>query len=168
VPDLNQPAPELELPDLQGASHRLSDYRGRIVVLNFWSGECPWSERADRHLLEVLQPWAERAALLSVASNANEPEDLIRTAARQRGVTPILRDSAGSAARLYGARATPHAFVIDEAGILRYQGAVDDVTFRQRRASRWYIREAIEALLHDRLPALQEAPPYGCSIVFEI
>jgi hypothetical protein len=66
---------------------------------------------------------------------------------------------------MYGAVTTPHAFVIDRAGVLRYRGGVDNVTFRQRTASRWYVREAIEALVAGRLPEVQDAPPFGCAIV---
>lgn len=168
MPDINRPAPELTLPDLDGALHRLGEYRGRIVVINFWSAECPWSERADCHLLELLQPLGERAALLSVASNANEPVELIRRAARQRGVGLVLRDEAGEAARLYAAQTTPHAFVVDPSGILRYQGAVDNVTFRQHQPSRWYVKEAVAALLAGRLPEVQAAPAYGCTLMLEI
>jgi peroxiredoxin len=165
---LNQPVPELDLPDLDGQLHRLSDYRGKIVVINFWSAECPWSERTDRSLLATLRQLPEQVALLPVASNENEPEEQLREVAPQRGITLVLRDSGGRAARLYDARTTPHAFVLDPTGILRYRGAVDDVTFRQRVASRWYVEEAVEALLEGRLPAVQETPPYGCALVLHI
>ena len=52
---LNQPAPDFELPDLQGNPHKLSDYRGKIVIVNFWSAECPHSERTDRYLVSLLE-----------------------------------------------------------------------------------------------------------------
>jgi hypothetical protein len=108
---------------------------------------------------------AEQVALLPIASNENEPEEQLREAARQRGLPLVLRDPGGRAAALYDARTTPHAFVLDPTGILRYQGAVDDVTFRHRTPSRWYVEEAVEALLEGRLPIVQDAPPYGCAIV---
>jgi peroxiredoxin len=69
---LNEPAPEIELPDLNGQLHRLSDYRGKIVVINFWSAECPWSERTDRALLATLNQLAEQVTLLPIASNQND------------------------------------------------------------------------------------------------
>lgn len=162
---LNEPAPEIELPDLNGQLHRLSDYRGKIVVINFWSAECPWSERTDRALLASLNQLAEQVALLPIASNENEPDEQLREAALARRLTLVLRDLDGRMAALYDARTTPHAFVLDPSGILRYRGAVDDVTFRHRTASRWYVEEAVEALLEGRLPEVQEAPPYGCTIV---
>jgi hypothetical protein len=58
--------------------------------------------------------------------------------------------------------------VVDKEGILRYRGAVDDVKFRQRQATRFFLEEAIEALLDGRLPQLAETPAYGCTIVREI
>ena len=68
----------------------------------------------------------------------------------------------------WGAQTTPHVFVVDEAGVLRYQGAVDDVTFRQREPKRFYVKEAVDALLAGRLPEIASTPAYGCTIVREI
>jgi hypothetical protein len=63
---------------------------------------------------------------------------------------------------------TPHTFIVDREGILRYRGAVDDVTFRQRKAMRFFLEEAVEALLDGHLPEVAETPAYGCAIVREI
>ena len=80
----------------------------------------------------------------------------------------VLIDADRAVADRYEAVTTPHAFVVDREGILRYRGAVDDVTFRQRRATRFFLEEAVEALLEQRLPEVQETPAYGCTIVREI
>jgi hypothetical protein len=68
-------------------------------------------------------------------------------------------------AEQYRAQTTPHLFVIDREGILRYQGALDDTNFRQRNATRFFLREAVKAVLvgHDPDPA--QTTPYGCTIV---
>jgi hypothetical protein len=71
-------------------------------------------------------------------------------------------------ADLYEAMSTPHVFVVDRDGILRYRGAVDDVKFRQPKATRFFLEEAVESLLDGRLPTLTETPAYGCAIVREI
>jgi len=71
-------------------------------------------------------------------------------------------------ADLYGAVSTPHVFVLDRDGILCYRGAVDDVTFRKRQATHFFLEEAVEALLEGHLPTLTETPAYGCAIVREI
>jgi peroxiredoxin len=165
---LNQPAPDFELPDLQGTLHRLSQYRGRIVIVNFWSAECPHSERTDRSTMACLVQWGEDVRMLSVAANRNEPVSLLEEAARARRLPMVLIDADHAVADLYEAVTTPHAFVVDREGILRYRGAVDDVTFRQRKATRFFLEEAVEALLEKRLPDVQETPAYGCTIVREI
>ncbi|HSM72796.1 MAG TPA: redoxin domain-containing protein [Anaerolineales bacterium] len=165
---LNQPAPDFELPDLQGRSHTLSEYRGRIVILNFWSCECPHSERADELLLKLIAKWNGEVALLSIAANSNESAQSVEAAARARGLPTVLLDAEHIVADLYEAITTPHVFVVDRDGILRYRGAVDDVTFRNRKATRFFLDEAVESLIDGRLPALTEMPAYGCAIVREI
>lgn len=165
---INQPAPDFELPDLHGHPHRLSAYRGKIVIVNFWSAECPHSERADRSLMACLVQWGGEVELLPVAANRSEALQAVEEAARSRRLPRVLIDAEHVVADLYEAVATPHVFVVDRHGILRYRGAVDDVTFRHRTATRFYLEEAVEALLAGRLPALPETPAYGCAIVREI
>ena len=165
---INQPAPDFQLPDLQGLLHRLSDSLGRIVIVNFWSAECPHSERADRSTMACLVQWGEDVQLLSIASNRNETAQMVEDAVRARRLPMVLLDAEHLVADLYEAVTTPHAFVVDREGILRYRGAIDDVTFRQRKATRFYLEEAVEALLDNRVPELQENPAYGCTIVREI
>jgi peroxiredoxin len=144
---LNLPAPDFELPDLQGHLHKLSDYRGRIVIVNFWSAECPHSERTDRSTMACLVQWGGEVELLSIASNRSESIQMVEEAAQARRLTKVLIDVEQRVANLYDAVTTPHAFVVDGEGFLRYRGAVDDVTFRQRKAARFFLEEAVEALL---------------------
>jgi len=80
----------------------------------------------------------------------------------------ILIDAQHVIADKFDAMTTPHVFVLDRDGILRYRGAVDDVTFRRREATQFFLREAVEALLKGRVPELSETPAYGCTIVREI
>lgn len=159
-----QPAPLFSLPDLDGRPHCLEQERGRLVVLNFWSAECPWSERADRELLAGAVAWGERVTIWTIASNANEIEEQIRGEAARRGLPLVLRDAHQQTAGLYGAQTTPHLFVIDAEGILCYQGALDDVTFRRRTPTVNYLRQAVDARLAGRLPDPAQTPPYGCTI----
>jgi peroxiredoxin len=161
-------APDCTLPDLDGTPHTLQDFRGRVVVVNFWSAECPWAERADSQLKNWLQEWGKRVVLLTVSSNVNETVKLITEAARQRGIAPVLLDSGCQVADAWGAQTTPHTFVVDESGVLRYQGALDDVTFRQREPKRFHLKEAVDALLAGRLPEVASTPAYGCTIVRQI
>jgi AhpC/TSA family protein len=165
---INQPAPEFQLPDLQGVLHKLSDSRGRIVIINFWSAECPHSERADRSIMDCLLQWGEDLLLLSIAANRNEPVQMLVDVSRARQLPIVLLDAEHGIADLYQAVTTPHVFVVDREGLLRYRGAVDDVTFRHRKATRFYLEEAVESLLAGQMPELQETPAYGCAIVREI
>jgi peroxiredoxin len=165
---INHPAPEFQLPDLQGVLHKLSDSLGRIVIVNFWSAECPHSERADRSTIACLVKWGEDVQLLSIAANRNESLPILEEASRARRLPTVLMDAEHIVADLYQAVTTPHVFVVDRDGLLRYRGAIDDVTFRQRKATRFYLEEAVEALLAGQVPKLQETPAYGCTIVREI
>jgi peroxiredoxin len=165
---LNQPAPDFELPDLQGKLHRLSDHRGRIVIINFWSAECPHSERTDRSIVACLAKWGEGVVMLPIAANRSESAQMVAEVAKTRRLPKVLMDAEQVVTDLYDAVATPHVFVIDREGILRYRGAVDDVRFRKLGITRFYLEEAIEVLLDGRDPPLQETLAYGCAIVREI
>ena len=166
--NINHPVPDFELPALDGRLHRLSDHRGRIVIVNFWSCECPHSERTDKAILSMFVQWQDDVTMLTIASNRNESADALREAAETRRLPEVLHDADCRAADLFDAQTTPHIFVIDRDGILRYRGAVDDVTFRQRKPTRFFLDEAIESLLAGQFPTLTESPAYGCAIVREV
>lgn len=166
--EINQPAPDFELPDLNGNIHKLTNYRGRIVIVNFWSCECPHSERTDKAIMPMLAQWREHVSMLAIASNRNESAAALKAVSEARRLPNVLRDADCRIANLYNAQITPHVFVVDREGILRYRGAVDDVTFRKKSPSRFFLDEAVESLLAGQLPALTETPAYGCAIVREI
>lgn len=163
--NLDELAPDFTLPDLEGNPHTLSDQRGKIVILNFWSAECPWSLRADEALISAHEDWGENVLLWSIASNKSESHEELIKAAAKRGLQTVLFDSGNGVADLFEAVTTPHFFVINEEGLLRYRGALDDVTFRQRTATKSYLLEAIAALLEGNRPDQAESAGYGCSIV---
>jgi peroxiredoxin len=165
--ELNELAPDFELPDLDGGLHRLSDYRGRIVIVNFWSSECPHAERTDRELMAMSVQWGSEVVLLPIGANRSESADAMAAVAQARRLPLVLHDREHVVADLYEAQTTPHVFVMDRIGMLRYRGAVDDVNFGQRRPRRFFLGEAVEALLAGRLPPLAETPAYGCAIVRE-
>jgi peroxiredoxin len=161
----NQKAPDFTLNDLDGHPHCLADYQGRIVILNFWSAECPWAQAVDQELAAHLVEWGEAVTLLPVASNANEPLTLLVSTARERRLPLVLHDADHRVADLYGAQTTPEFFVIDPNGILCYHGAFNDVTFRQRIPTRTYLPQAVAALLAGRSPEPAQTSLYGCAIV---
>jgi peroxiredoxin len=161
----NEPAPEFILPDLKGTDHALTDYRGKVVVLNFWSAECPWSKRADEMFAPKIAGMSTEIKFLSIASNIDEPlADLVAEAGR-RGIDPLLVDKDHTIADRYHAQTTPHYFVIDREGTLRFQGSPDNATFRQREATEEYLLAAIHAVLAGGAPDPDWSLPYGCTIV---
>lgn len=164
--EIGKPAPDFSLSDLAGKKHKLSDYRGQVVVVNFWSAACPWAARGDEEIQARQDAWEGAVVVLPVASNANEPREDLVAAAKARGVAPVLHDVDQAVARLYGAETTPHIFVIDEEGVLRYQGALDDRTFRKPEAERNYLEEAVAAVRAGRAPEPAETPPYGCTVEY--
>jgi peroxiredoxin len=163
--ELNRLAPDFELPGLDGRLHRLSDYRGRVVMVNFWSADCPHVERTDVLMLASLRRWGADVVLLSIASNANESLSALENASRSRGLPIVLKDAGHVVADLCAAQVTPEVFVVDCERVLRYRGAVDDVGFRQRIPTRSYLEDTIESLSAGRSPNPAETVPYGCTIV---
>ena len=160
-----QPAPDFSLPDLQGTTRHLADQLGQIMVLNFWSAECPWVQRVDESLTHLRSTWPADIVYWPIASNANESPEEIATAAALREMLIVLMDGEQSVADLYGAVTTPHFFVVDRQGMLRYSGAYDDVSFRQREATRSYLEQAVAALMVEQHPDPADTPPYGCALV---
>ena len=158
-------APQFQLPDLRNKLYSLRDFRGWIVVLNFWSAECNWCERVDQELITFLDSWKDHARVLWIASNANESRDLIQKVATDRNLPVVLLDAYQQVADLYGAQTTPHFFVLDAKRNLRYQGSWDDVTFRQRVAVKVYVPQVVEALIQGFDPLISQTPPYGCALV---
>jgi peroxiredoxin len=163
--EINQPVPDFELPDMDGKLYRLSDYRGKIVIVNFWSCECPHSERTDGTIMSKLTHWGADVVMLTIAANRNESAGAVKEAGKMRGLPVVLLDADCRVADLFEAQATPHVFIVDREQILRYRGAVDNVTFRQRAAIRFFLDEAVESLMDGRLPNPAETLAYGCAIV---
>ena len=162
---LNELLPDIALPDLTGRIVRLADFRGRIVALVFWSARCPWSDRADTQLALLSAKWASAVDIIRIAGNADEPDDEMRKTSLERKTGPVLLDRAFTAAETLGAVSTPHIFLVDEEGILRYRGALDDATMRHPVATRHYLSEAVDAIRQKRLPQPAETLAYGCAIV---
>ena len=165
------PAPDFTLTDvISGSTVTLSASLatlGRGVVLNFWSVECPWTRYYDDYFVERAAEWRELGvALLLVDSNSSEHPDEMRDMADVLGLSgPILADPASAVADAYGAITTPHLFVVQPDGLIIYQGAVDDRSFRQPEPTVNYLDAAVEALLAGQVPQVSQTPAYGCTIV---
>lgn len=162
---IGQEAPQFQLPDLRGEIFSLEEMTGWIRVLYFWSAECEWCERVDDELKSIMEAWGEQIKVLWIASNGNESYEIIEREALKRNIPRVLLDEQQVVANLYGAETTPHFFVVNSKGKLAYQGAWDDITFRQRVRTQVYVPKVVEALLQNITPPINQTPPYGCVLV---
>jgi peroxiredoxin len=164
---IDDAAPDFRLPDLTGGLHGPGDWRGRIVILNFWSCQCPHVDRTDALIQEWLteDAWRE-VQVFRIASNAVETDAMLAGAAARKRFPLVLRDRGHVVADLYAAQTTPHVFVI-EGGRIRYMGAVDDASLARRVPTRFHLQEAVAALLEGKAPPETSTPPYGCAIIRE-
>jgi peroxiredoxin len=161
-------APDFTLTDVfVGESFTLSQLRGHPLILNFWSTECPWSRKFDDYFLERHIQWAEQGiGLLFIDSNENEAVYEMQDLIDELGIsTPVLPDPRNEVADAYGAITTPHIFLIAASGLIIYQGAVDDRSFRQPEATINYLDAAVDALQKGQPPDPSDTLAYGCTIV---
>ena len=164
--ELGKKTPNFSLNALDGTPHSLAEFGGKIVIINFWSAECPHAARVDEGLIPLLENWGDEVILLQIASNGNEPLEMLRDAAQER-TSPgiVLHDPKSEVADLYEATNTPHIYIVDGKGLLQYHGAYDDVSFRQRMPTRNYVEDGVASLLKGNKPEVTHVPPFGCTVV---
>lgn len=164
---LGQAVQDFELMSIDGEACRLSEYRGTVVVIVFWSAECPVSAEYDAYFNQVLDRYADRhVAVLAIDSDVNYGQDeIVEAVAARESRFPVLRGADSAIADRFGALTTPHVFIIDAEGRLAYAGAVDDRTFRQREATIDYVDQTLAALLAGETPPVTQTQPCGCTIV---
>jgi peroxiredoxin len=176
---VGQPAPDFTLPDLDGKPVRLADFRGKVVVLEWFNPGCPYVKAA--HTRGSLADAAARAAKQGVvwlAINSGAPGKQGTGVATNRAAQadwkmahPILLDEPGAVGRAYGATNTPHLFVIDASGKLAYRGAVDNSPDGERGAPQGgalveYAAVAVADLLAGRPVQVASTKAYGCSVKY--
>lgn len=172
-------APAFEVLDTRLQKRRLSEFQGKTVVLEWTSMSCPYVRaQYESGVMPELQKWAAAQGVvwLSILSTHPSrrdylPPDKADALHRGRGAAPaaLLMDSAGSMGRAYGAMVTPQMFVIDPKGELVYSGAISDNPTRsvkEARASRNYVRAALEDLAAGRKIATSSTRPFGCTIAY--
>jgi hypothetical protein len=170
------PAPTFSAKGADGRQHRLSDYAGKLVVLEWTSPVCPFTAmKYQSGAMQALQNFAasQRIVWLSIDTAApGRAGYLTAAAARARiaqinaHVTAFLFDVDGSIARSYGAKTTPSFFIVDRGGKLAYQGAMNDDIFDNSGAGRDYIQAALDELVAGRPVNVPETPPQGCAIEY--
>ncbi|HQR30117.1 MAG TPA: thioredoxin family protein [Anaeromyxobacteraceae bacterium] len=176
---LAQPAPDFTLVDLDGKTHKLSDYRGRIVVLEWFNPGCPYVVNAHtKGSLVDLGARQRKAGVVWLAINSAAPGkqgygvEVNREAATAWKIDyPILLDETGAVGRAYGATNTPHMFVVTPDGKLAYRGAIDNSPDGEQGSPQggWlvdHVSEAVVDLTLGRPVRTRETKPYGCSVKY--
>jgi peroxiredoxin len=176
---VGQPAPAFTLADTSGKRHALADYAGRTVVLEWLNHDCPFVRKHyDSGNMQALQAkaTADGVVWLSINSSApgkqgNYPPEKAGELSAAKGAKPtaVLLDPDGTVGRAYGAKTTPHMFVIDAKGTVVYAGAIDDtpsVDQADVKTARNYVDAALADLRAGRPVSVASSPPYGCSVKY--
>src|SRR5215469_11817797 len=179
LPQLGQPAPPFTATDAAGKPVSLAQFAGKTVVLEWTNSGCPYvGKHYDSGTMQSLQKkeTADGVVWLTVSSSAPgtqgyfTPATANKWAAREHwSGTAILMDSAGKIGRQYGARNTPHMFVIDKAGKIAYMGGIDDRPYaapESLKGAKPYVAMALADLKAGRPVATPVSQPYGCSVKY--
>lgn len=163
---------DFTLPGVDGTDHALNDYADKAaLVVVFTCNHCPYALAWEPRLLQTQADYAERGVQL-IAISANDAEKypadsfpaMQEHATRNNWNIPYLYDESQATTRAYGAERTPEVFVFDTARTLRYHGTVDDNYEEPEAVTEHYLRDALDAILAGRTPAVTETPPVGCTI----
>lgn len=167
VVKLGETVPDFTLQDFLGQNHQLSSYRGKVVMIHFWSATCPFVVRYDERLKQITADYQDKdVAVLAIDSNSNETLDQIKKVAEERNVNyPILIDPGNQIADQFGAITTPHVFIIDQEGKLVYEGAVDDQGYAEHnKVKTSYTRDALDAALSGSAVPNPQTKSVGCTV----
>lgn len=172
---LGAPAPDFSLVDTTGVKRTLSEYKGKIVVLEWTNPECPFvancyrtgAMQAAYAKVKELDPSAVWLAINTTWHTSREQNQA--WIERHKLEYPILLDFEGDVGRAYDARRTPHMFVIDKEGILRYHGAIDDNKFSDKPSDAVtnYVVNAVRQILNGETVVPDTTKPYGCSVKYK-
>jgi peroxiredoxin len=168
---VGDPVPSLELPDTEGATHRLAADGGPAAVIVFTCNHCPYALAWHDRILDAARDYSDRGVRFLLV-NPNDAErypadsfDAMRERVSADGgwPAPFLHDETQEAARAFGAETTPDVFVLDTQGRVRYRGAPDEDHSDPAHGAAW-LREALDDLLEGREPRRPETRPVGCSV----
>jgi peroxiredoxin len=172
-------APAFQAVDAQGRTRSLEEFAGKTVVLEWSNNDCPFVKKHyDSGNMQALQreAAAQNVVWLTVISSAPGKQGHVSgaraqelTTARNAAPAAVLLDASGAVGQLYGARTTPHMYVINAERQLVYQGAIDDKPSADKatvQGARNYVREALTAVRAGRMPEVTATQPYGCSVKY--
>jgi hypothetical protein len=176
---IGTPAPGFRINDSNGRTVSLSDFRGKTVVLEWSNPECPSVKKHyESGNMQKTQGAAAAAGAVWLTVNSSgqgnqgymtPAEAKAFTAAQPSRRTAYLLDPEGVAGRAYGARATPHLFIVNAAGNLVYNGAIDDKPTQDKAdipGARNHVLAALGELKAGKAVSVPTSRPYGCSVKY--
>ena len=176
--EVGKPAPDFTATDINGKAVKLSDYKGKIVVLESYNSDCPYCNNQYKSgAMPALQKELAAKGVVWLLVNSVNPGNFShRTPAQARVeisdkkivADAWIDDSSGAVGHLYDMKTTPDMYVIDKNGVLVYQGAMDNKPDPQHdpRTARNYVREAVDDLLAGKPVEVSQTKPYGCSVKY--
>jgi peroxiredoxin len=178
-PSAGSHVPSVTMTDTTGRSFSFSSLRGRMVVLEWTNYECPYvSRHYDSGNMQSVQRQAIAAGATWITIFSSAPGKQGHLDARgadyfttQKNAAPTFKvlDPSGNVGRAFGARTTPHMFVINGRGVITYAGAIDDqprAIVAEGTLTRNYVLEAVSATARGQIPNVRTTPAYGCSIKY--
>jgi peroxiredoxin len=173
------PAPDFAITDTSGKSVKLSDYKGKFVVLEWTNPDCPFVQaQYGADAMQALQKeWGAKDVAWLTINSTNQGNSEYKSAAqmnawiKDRGAAPkaVLLDGTSATGRAYAAKTTPHMFVIDPSGQIVYSGAIDDKRSAResdRKTANNYVRAALSEAVAGKPVSVASTTPYGCSIKY--
>jgi peroxiredoxin len=174
--EIGKPAPDFTGTDINGKTIKLSDYKGKIVVIESYNSDCPFcnNQYQSGAMQEQQKDLAAKGVVWLIVNSVSPKNPSHRTAEqahqewsdRKITATAWLDDSSGAIGHLYNMKTTPHMFVVDKDGTLDYDGAIDnkaDPTHDPRTANN-YVNDAVNELLAGKPVAVSHTKPYGCAV----
>ena len=180
APAVGQQAPDFVAVDTSGAKHKLSDFAGKFVVLEWTNPGCPF---VRKHYGSGNMPATQKAATdkgvvwLAINSTERAASDYLKADAldawmksQKAAPTAVLMDEDGVIGQVYGARTTPHIFIIDPKGMLVYAGGIDSIASARAddiKTATNYVNQALGEVLGGKPVSTASTRPYGCSIKYK-
>lgn len=162
--EIGSKAPEFKATGVDGKEYTLASTKeAKATVIAFTCNLCPVAIAYEDRFIEFQKKYANKDVKF-IAINVNSSEDLksMKERAEEKGFNfPYAYDESGDSARAFGAKVTPHLFVLDASGMLAYQGSFDD---KAKEPSVSYIEKAVEAVLAGDKPEVTSTKPFGCGI----
>ncbi len=172
---VGEAAPKFTLTSTEGKEVKLEDFKGKIVVLEWFNPECPFVKKhheLNNTMVETAEKYKDKDVVwLAINSGAEGKQgagkDVNEQARKDWKLTyPVLLDESGTVGKAYGAKTTPHMFVINKDGVLVYAGAIDDNTDPKTVGKTNYVANAIDATLKGETVKESETRSYGCNVKY--